>query len=384
MTGEPPSTQRERYSRHLLLPHIGAAGQEQLADARVLVVGAGGLGAPILTYLAAAGVGTLGIIDDDHVELSNLQRQVIHATRDVGRHKVDSAAEFIAELNPNTNVVLFDRRLTIDNVFDVLSQFDIIVDGTDNFPTRYLLNDACVATEKPYVWAAIFQFTAALTIFHARNGPCYRCIYPTPPPPGSVPGCAEGGVLGALPGLVGTTQALETIKLIADVGTPLRGRLATYDGLAGTWDYIPVNASPECPSCSPGNYLTQHDVEQRWRALSSSRTKEKATPMSNTELLPQDLQNFLTKPGARLIDVRTDFERDIVSIPDAEHIEMDTALSQGVGGEKDAPLVIMCRSGVRSDQVATHLRAAGHEEVYNLAGGILKWVKDVAPDQPVY
>lgn len=384
MAGESPSTQRERYSRHLLLPHVGAAGQEQLTEARVLIVGAGGLGAPVLTYLAAAGVGTLGIIDDDHVELSNLQRQVIHSTDDVGRRKVDSAAEFVAGLNPNTNIVSFDQRLTIDNVFDVLKQFDVIVDGTDNFPTRYLLNDACVAVEKPYVWAAIFQFTAALTIFHGGHGPCYRCIYPTAPPPGSVPSCAEGGVLGALPGLVGTTQALETIKLIMDVGTPLRGRLATYDGLAGTWDYIPVKASPQCPSCSPGNYLTQNDVEKQWRVPTSSMIEKEATLMHNTELLPQDLHDFLSKPGARLIDVRTDFERDIVSIPEAEHIEMETALTQGVGGEKVTPLVIMCRSGVRSDQVATHLRAAGYEEVYNLTGGILKWVKDVAPDQPVY
>src|SRR5690625_1341330 len=346
MVGESSAQQRERFSRHLLLPQVGAAGQEKLASARVLVVGAGGLGAPVLTYLAAAGVGTLGVIDDDEVDLSNLQRQVIHTTDAIGTAKVASAAQFLQGLNPNTQIEPINARLTTANVFEVIDDYDIVVDGTDNFATRYLLNDACVVRHKPYVWAAIFQFNAVLSIFHAGNGPCYRCIYPQPPPPGSVPSCAEGGVLGALPGLVGTTQALETIKLIADVGTPLRGRLATYDGLAGTWDYIPVNASPECPSCSPGNYLTQHDVEQRWRALSSSRTKEKATPMSNTELLPQDLQNFLTKPGARLIDVRTDFERDIVSIPDAEHIEMDTALSQGVGGEKDAPLVIMCRSGV--------------------------------------
>src|SRR5690625_3004431 len=282
MVGESSAQQRERYSRHLLLPQVGAAGQERLRPARVLVVGAGGLGAPVLTYLAAAVVGTLGVIDDDVVDRSNLQRQVIHRTDAMGSKKVTSARAFIADLNPNVHVETIDARLTAQNVFEVIYAYDIVVDGTDNFSTRYLLNDACVVRKKPYVWAAIFQFNAVLSIFHAGNGPCYRCIYPQPPPPGSVPSCAEGGVIGALPGLVGTTQALEAIKLILDAGTPLRGTLASFDGMTGRWEYVPAAPSPHCPTCAPGRNLTRSEVRKN-HAPKASKNGEVSGDVQNHE-----------------------------------------------------------------------------------------------------
>lgn len=385
MVGESSAQQRERFSRHLLLPQVGAAGQEKLASARVLVVGAGGLGAPVLTYLAAAGVGTLGVIDDDEVDLSNLQRQVIHTTDAIGTAKVASAAQFLQGLNPNTRVEPINARLTTANVFEVIDDYDIVVDGTDNFATRYLLNDACVVRRKPYVWAAIFQFNAVLSIFHAGNGLCYRCIYPQPPPPGSVPSCAEGGVIGALPGLVGTTQALETIKLILDVGTPLRGRLASFDGLAGQWEYLPIAPSPQCPSCAPGRNRSEDDVRAEWAPAQPDATRVScAVPNNAHAVSPSDLEQFLQDHSARLIDVRSAAEMAIVAIPGAENIVLDEILATPEIGAKDQPVVLMCKSGMRSAQAASALRENGYERVYELSGGVLSWVASVAPHEATY
>jgi len=386
MAGETSAQQRERYSRHLLLPQVGAAGQEKLRTARVLVVGAGGLGAPVLTYLAAAGVGTLGVIDDDVVDRSNLQRQVIHRTDAMGSKKVTSARAFIADLNPNVHMETIDARLNAQNVFEVIDAYDIVVDGTDNFSTRYLLNDACVVRKKPYVWAAIFQFNAMVSIFHAGHGPCYRCIYPNPPPPGSVPSCAEGGVIGVLPGLVGTTQALETIKLILDVGSPLRGRLASLDGLAGQWEYLPAAPSPHCPSCAPDLQRTAADVIAEWtqKAPEEPKPRDVVQNSENSEVAARDLAEFLDTHAARLIDVRTPGEMQIVSIPGAENIELAHILGNPDVGPKDRHLVLMCRSGVRSAQAAARLRSSGYENVYELTGGVLDWVRDVAPGEAVY
>lgn len=394
---ETSAQRRERYSRHLLLPQVGLSGQEKLANARVLIIGAGGLGAPALTYLAAAGVGTLGVIDDDMVDLSNLQRQVIHETAAIGEPKVESAERFITRLNPNTNVITFNERLTAANVFEIIESFDIVVDGTDNFPTRYLLNDACVVERKPYVWAAIFQFNAVVSIFHAGNGPCYRCIYPTPPPPGSVPSCAEGGVIGALPGLVGTTQTLETIKLILDVGTPLRGTLASFDGLAGRWEYIPAHANPNCPTCTPQRALTREQVEAdhgdkaNLQSVVSDVVHNEGPVESGTEresdawqIEADALARFLAKTGAQLIDVRTPGELEIVAIPDARNLELNEILGGAEVGAPSEPVVMMCKSGHRSAQAAQNLRNRGYTSVYELRGGVLAWVEQVSPDQPVY
>src|SRR5690625_2404077 len=389
MFDESDAQRTQRYSRHLLLPQVGRAGQQKLSQARVLVVGAGGLGAPVLTYLAAAGVGTLGVIDDDEVELSNLQRQVIHQTASIGKPKVESAADFVRNLNPNTRIITYNERLTEQNVFEIITEYDIIVDGTDNFPTRYLLNDACVVATKPYVWAAIFQFNAVLSIFHAGHGPCYRCIYPAPPPPGSVPSCAEGGVIGALPGLVGTTQALEAIKLILDAGTPLRGTLASFDGMTGRWEYVPAAPSPHCPTCAPGRNLTRSEVRKN-HAPKASKNGEVSGDVQNHEedtrwqVSASQLASFISETNAALIDVRTRGETEIVSIPGARNIVLDEVLAGFEVGAPEAPVVVMCKSGHRSARAAASLRERGYSQVYELAGGVLAWVEQVAPDQPVY
>jgi len=393
MVDESAAQRTERYSRHLLLPQVGSSGQEKLGQARVLIVGAGGLGAPVLTYLSAAGVGTLGVIDDDVVELSNLQRQVIHETGSIGQPKVESAAAFIEKLNPNTRIITHNERLDSTNVFEIISDYDVIVDGIDNFPTRYLLNDACVVEGKPYVWAAIFQFNAVMSIFHAGHGPCYRCIYPMPPPEGSVPSCAQGGVIGALPGLVGTSQALETIKLILGTGTPLRGTLASFDGLTGRWEYVPIAPSPHCPSCAPNIRAarTRDDVRDEW-APKPAEMVEASDGVHNYEnqssedwkVDAKDLAAFLHETNAALIDVRTPAELQIVAIAGAENIGLDQILAGAEIGSHSKPVVVMCKSGHRSAQAAAELRRRGYESVHELDGGILRWVEIVAPDQPTY
>lgn len=378
--------QRERYARHLLLPGIGSLGQRALLDAHVLVVGAGGLGSPVLTYLAGAGVGSITVIDDDLVDLSNLQRQVIHSTERVGTPKVDSAKATLAGLNPETTVHTINARLTRENVVDVLAGIDLVIDGTDNFATRYLLNDVCAALGLAYIWAAIFQFDASLSVFHAATGPCYRCLHPQAPAPGTVPSCSQGGVLGALAGHVGTAQAVEAVKLITGVGRPLIGRVATYNALEGEWDYVPLAKNPTCPTCQPDFTLVRAlEVAQREQGCAIDVAPAAvAEPLATNLILPRDLDLFLAnQPNAILLDVRTTGETQIVSIPGSHHIELDRVLGQPTLVSGTGPVVVYCKSGARSAQAAEILRT-DRSDIYELAGGIMEWVDQVSPHEVKY
>lgn len=378
--------ERERYARHLLLPGFGELGQQRLVAAKVLVVGAGGLGAPVLTYLTAAGVGHITVIDDDVVDSSNLQRQVIHTVDRIGTPKVLSAAVTIRALNPDIDLVTIEDRLTAQNAAQIVAGHDIVIDGTDNFATRYLLNDVCVAMGLPYVWAAIFQYDATLSVFDARRGPCYRCLHPNPPPAGSVPSCADGGVLGVLPGHIGTAQATEAIKVITGIGKPMIGRIATYSALSGEWDYIPLGKSPSCPACSHDRTVGQaiDALEETLFACAVTPPAEAATGENYLE--PSELEQFLaTAPHTQLIDVRSPVEVAIVSIPGATNIELSSILgAQASEIDKTKPVVVYCKSGVRSAQAARFMRESGHRDVYEVTGGVMAWVSQVSPEQATY
>ena len=377
-----------RYSRHLLLPGIGELGQRRLCNARVCVVGAGGLGAPVLLYLAAAGVGRLGVVDADNVELSNLQRQVIHGVADVGHPKVASAAASVRALDPGVDLVLHHTRLAADTV-DLLAGYDLVIDGTDNFPTRYLVNDACVRMGLPEVWGSVFRFDAQVTVFWGRppsgSGVApvqLRDLFPAAPPDGSVPSCAEGGVLGSLCGQVGSLMATEAIKLITGAGRPLLGRVLVLDALAGTWTEVPLRADVAPFSVSG---LGSSPVADDSRSAASDADQGTVRTVS-----PRDLARRLAGRGPAddftLVDVREPNERDIVTIPGAVGVPLGTLLD-GRGGElvpRDRPVVLYCRSGVRSEKAARVLLASGHPDVAHLAGGVLAWVDQVDPSLPRY
>ena len=386
--------EKARYARHILLPDIGIEGQRRLKNARVLVVGAGGLGSPALLYLAAAGVGTIGIVDDDTVDASNLQRQVIHGTPDVGRPKTESAAEAVARVNPLVEVVRHDLRLDATNALGVIAGYDIVLDGTDNFPTRYLVNDACVLLGKPHVWGSIYRFDGQVSVWFAGHGPCYRCVFPEPPPPDSVPSCATGGVLGVLCAAIGSVQVAETIKLIVGQGDPLVGRILVHDSLRQSWDTLRVRQNPACPLC--GDHPTIHELVD-YEAFCGLSTGEVAASAAAAgaaafgEVSARELADLL---GARdrgeesfeLVDVRDEGERAVVAIPGARAIHLEefrsgTALGKLPDG---IPVVVLCKSGVRSAEAARLLSEAGRSGVRNLRGGVLAWVHDVDPSLPVY
>jgi molybdopterin/thiamine biosynthesis adenylyltransferase/rhodanese-related sulfurtransferase len=388
----PPLTPEEvrRYSRHLLLPQIGEAGQRRLRNARVCVVGAGGLGTPVLLYLAAAGVGRLGIVDDDRVDMSNLQRQVIHGSADVGRLKVDSARDSVHRIDPGLDVALHPVRLNIANVDDVLSGYDLVIDGTDNFPTRYLINDSCVRLGVPLVWGSVFQFDAQVAVFWGRppqgSGALaveLRDLFPAPPPAGSVPSCAEGGVLGALCGQVGSVMATEAVKLITGAGAPLLGRVLVLDGLEGRWADIPLVADTTRSLPQP----SAEDLEGRCGVgAGGGRVVTGLDPHIATLTAPQ-LKNRLADRVAGgeeflLVDVREPAERAIVAIPGAKAVPLGAILDGSGLGEipRERPVVLYCRSGVRSEQAARTLMAAGYGDVAHLAGGVLAWIDQVAPE----
>jgi molybdopterin/thiamine biosynthesis adenylyltransferase/rhodanese-related sulfurtransferase len=374
-----------RYARHIVIPEVGREGQDKLKAARVVMIGAGGLGSPVGLYLAAAGVGTLGIVDFDVVDESNLQRQVLHGTSDVGRLKLDSAAERIAEINPNVTVERHEVRLSSDNALDVLGGYDLIVDGTDNFPTRYLVNDACVLLGIPYVYGSIFRFDGQVSVFAAKDGPCYRCLFRQPPPPGMVPSCAEGGVLGVLPGLIGSAQAMEAIKLIIGIGQPLIGRLALFDGLSFQWREVRVRRNPDCPACGDAPSITSlidYDEFCGVPKMANGNEDEGILELTATELKTRlDRGDSLV-----LVDVRQPHEWQIGNleqygaklIPLAElperMEELDPALET----------VVYCRSGRRSADAVAQLNAAGFRKAWNLAGGTLAWSAEVDPDMPKY
>ena len=373
-----------RYSRHLIIPDVAMAGQKRLKNAKVLVVGAGGLGSPALMYLAAAGVGTLGIIDFDVVDESNLQRQIIHGQSDIGRSKAASARETVGEINPYVRAVLHEERLDSTNAMEIFRDYDLIVDGTDNFATRYLVNDACVLLGKPYVWGSIYRFDGQASVFWAEHGPCYRCLYPEPPPPGMVPSCAEGGVLGVLCASIGSIQVTEAIKVIAGIGEPMVGRLTVYDALEMSYRTVKVRKDPECAICGKNPTVTELiDYEEFCGTISQEAAEAaRGSTITATELK----QMFDRGDNFLLVDVREPAEWEIVSIPDAVLIPNGEILS-GRALEhlpQDRPIVAYCKTGVRSAETLAALKGAGFSDAKHVAGGVVAWVNQVEPEKPIY
>jgi adenylyltransferase/sulfurtransferase len=368
-----------RYSRHLVLPELGMEGQRRLKDARILMVGAGGLGSPIGLYLAAAGVGCLGIVEPDVVDATNLQRQVLHGTKDVGRKKVESARDRIRDLNPSVEVVSHDVWLRSDNALEILGGYDLVVDGTDNFATRYLVNDACILLGKPNVYGSIFRFEGQSSVFCAPGGPCYRCLYPEPPPPGLVPSCADGGVLGILPGLVGVIQATEAVKLVTGLGEPLVGRLLLVDALGMQFRTVKLPSDPRCPACGTREIRALVDYEE---FCGVRRTDETAgvPAISVAELDARRRRG----EDVDLVDVRERHEWEIARIEGARLAPLSSFAEalRSFGGARD--VVLYCRTGVRSARAVRQLREAGLTRVWNLEGGILRWSEEIDPSVPRY
>jgi sulfur-carrier protein adenylyltransferase/sulfurtransferase len=380
-----------RYSRHLIMPEVGMVGQKKLKAGSVLLIGAGGLGSPLAMYLAAAGVGRIGLVDYDVVDASNLQRQVIHGTSDLGRSKLDSARDRILDINPHVRVDTYAVPLTSENALEILAPYDVIVDGTDNFPTRYLTNDACVLLGKPNVYGSIFRFDGQVSVFFAKEGPCYRCLFPQPPPPGLVPSCAEGGVLGVLPGTIGALQATEAIKLILGVGEPLIGRLLLYDALNMEFSEVKLRKNPDCPVCGENPTVTglidyeqfcgmpAHDRSHYQSGLEAGEAVPAITPVALRERL--DAGDDL-----RLLDVRDPHEWAISNLGHrgASLIPKDQVLEQMSKLDTAQELVVYCRTGVRSADVIRLLRQHGFTKLLNLEGGINRWAEEVEPALPVY
>jgi adenylyltransferase/sulfurtransferase len=369
-----------RYSRHLIIPEVGIEGQKKLKAAKVLLVGAGGLGAPLGLYLAAAGVGRIGLVDFDVVDFTNLQRQVIHSTRDVGRNKIDSASEKMLAINPNVRIDKHEVALTSENALDILKDYDLVVDGTDNFPTRYLVNDACVLLNKPNVYGSIFRFEGQATVFAYQGGPCYRCLYPEPPPPGLVPSCAEGGVLGILPGTIGLIQATETVKLILGIGEPLVGRLLLYDALGMRFRELKLRKNPECPICGEHRTITKLIDYQQFCGIPAQEPKVTEGEIDVTELK----QKIDRGDKFVLIDVREPHEYKIASIPGSKLVPLGEVPKRLEEFDKDADIVIHCKSGMRSAKACGILKQNGFQHVRNVAGGILAWSDKVDPSVPKY
>jgi adenylyltransferase/sulfurtransferase len=374
----------KRYSRHLIIPDVGKTGQRRLKNARVLCVGAGGLGSPALLYLAAAGVGTLGIVDFDVVDESNLQRQVIHGQSDIGRPKAVSAMESITEINPLVNVILHEERLDSDNAMEIFAGYDLIVDGTDNFATRYLVNDACVLLGKPYVWGSIYRFDGQASVFWAEHGPCYRCLYPEPPPPGMVPSCAEGGVLGVLCATIGSIQVNEAIKVITGIGEPMVGRLMVYDALDMAFRSVKVRKDPECPVCGKNPTITELIDYEEFCGVVSEDAQQAA---AGSTISAKELKDMLDGgDGIFLVDVREPNEYEIVSIPGAVLIPKGEFLS-GAALERlpqDKRIVLHCKSGMRSAECLAVVKDAGFSDAVHVGGGVLAWISQVDPSLPTY
>jgi sulfur-carrier protein adenylyltransferase/sulfurtransferase len=373
-----------RYSRHLIMPEVGMEGQQKLKAARVLCIGAGGLGSPLALYLVAAGVGTLGIVDFDVVDYTNLQRQIIHTTADVGRKKLDSAAEKLKAINPFVNVWKFETRLSSANALDLFRDFDIVADGTDNFPTRYLVNDACVLTGKPNVYGSIFRFEGQASVFATEAGPCYRCLYPEPPPPGLVPSCAEGGVLGILPGLVGVIQATEVIKLILGKGDSLIGRLLLVDALGMKFRELKLRKNPDCPACGRHRTITKLIDYDEFCGIRGQESKEKPVAGGISEIQVEELKRRLdAKEDLFVLDVREPREYQICNIG-GHLIPLGDLPNRVHELDSSREIVAHCRSGVRSAKAVDFLQQAGFKKVHNLAGGILAWADRVDPKMPKY
>jgi len=367
-----------RYSRQLMIPGVGLEGQKKLKAASVLVVGMGGLGSPVALYLAAAGVSRLGLVDDDCVDMSNLQRQVIHSMASVGRSKAQSAAERIRGLNPDVQVEVYEERFTSENAERISAGYDILVDGTDNFPTRYLLNDLAVLTGKPYVYGSVYRFEGQVSVFDARTGPCYRCLFPEPPPPGIIPTCSEGGVFGVLPGTIGTLQVTEVIKLILGIGEGLAGRLLLYDALDATMQTVTLKQNPRCKVCGPEPEVTRLIDYEAFCGLTPQ------APDPEHEISPRELAERLRSGRIQLVDVRDPVEQQISALPGALNAPWDRVELALADMDRDADLVLFCRSGDRSARAVKRLLRAGFKSVRSLRGGLNAWAEEVDPEMRKY
>jgi sulfur-carrier protein adenylyltransferase/sulfurtransferase len=376
----------KRYSRHLIMPEVGVDGQRKLKAAKVLCIGAGGLGSPAALYLAAAGVGRLGIVDFDAVDVSNLQRQILHSTADIGRSKLASAREKLEGLNPEIQIDTFETALSSENALELFEPYDVILDGTDNFPTRYLVNDACVLLGKPNAYGSIFRFEGQASVFATKKGPCYRCLYPEPPPPGLVPSCAEGGVLGVLPGMIGVIQATEAIKLILGVGEPLIGRFLIYDALRMRFRELKLKKDPDCPVCGTHPTVTKLiDYEQFCGIMPAATETPVAQTANPTEITALELKQRLDRGDKlHIVDVREPNEYQINRIPGSQLIPLGDIPKRYTELNPDQEIVVQCKMGGRSAKAADFLRSVGFKHVLNLKGGILDWVDKVDPNQPKY
>ena len=379
---EPDLTHEQirRYSRHLIMPEVGLEGQKKLQAATVLLIGVGGLGSPVALYLAAAGIGRIGLVDSDVVEYSNLQRQIIHGTGDIGRPKLHSARDRILDINPETKVDMFETMIDSSNALQIMGEYDVIIDGTDNFPTRYLTNDACVLLGKPNVYGSIFRFEGQASVFYAKEGPCYRCLFPEPPPPGLVPSCAEGGVLGVLPGVIGTIQATEAVKLILGVGNPLIGRLLLYDALQMSFDQVNLRKDPDCPVCGKNPTVTELIDYVQFCGVHPAEELG-----SNREITPAELRDKLHDGGnVVLLDVREPHEWAISHLEGALLIpqgDLPTRMSELNTADE---IVLLCRSGERSALALNLLHDAGFRRLKNLVGGVNAWARTIDPTMPQY
>jgi molybdopterin/thiamine biosynthesis adenylyltransferase/rhodanese-related sulfurtransferase len=373
-----------RYSRHLLIPEVGLEGQRKLKAASVLVIGTGGLGSPVALYLAAAGVGRIGLVDYDVVDESNLQRQVIHGTRHVGDLKVDSAKERLEDLNPEIQIDTYNEPFTSENAMRIAQDYDILIDGTDNFPTRYLVNDVCVLTGKPNVYGSIYRFEGQVSVFDARSGPCYRCLFPEPPPPGMVPSCAEGGVLGVLPGTVGTLQATEALKLILGIGVPLKGKLMMYDALDMSFTFVNLKKNPNCKICGTHPEVTRLIDYEAFCGV-PGHDHDEGSAGKDWDIEPTDLADLIKahKPF-RLIDVREPHELAISKIDGATLIPLGQLAGRLSELDSAEDIVLFCKMGTRSTRALELLVSAGFRKVKNLRGGINAWAQEVDPDLPIY
>jgi molybdopterin/thiamine biosynthesis adenylyltransferase/rhodanese-related sulfurtransferase/molybdopterin converting factor small subunit len=376
----------KRYSRHLIMPEVGVDGQRKLKAAKVLCIGAGGLGSPAAMYLAAAGIGTIGIVDFDVVDFSNLQRQIIHGTPDVGRPKLHSAKDRLQALNPNVHIETYEEALTSANALRLFEPYDVILDGTDNFPTRYLVNDACVLTGKPNAYGSIFRFEGQASVFATKDGPCYRCLYPEPPPPGLVPSCAEGGVFGVLPGIIGVIQATETIKLVLGAGEPLIGRFLIYDALRMRFRELKLRKDADCPVCGTHPTVTRLIDYEQFCGVAPHQLAAAAPPATSADALTaRELKAELDRGEVlQIIDVREPQEYQINRLPGSTLIPLGELPKRYVELDPNANLVMQCKSGMRSAKAQDFLRSKGFTKVRNLTGGVLGWIDQVDPSQPKY
>ncbi len=371
-----------RYSRHLIMPEVALDGQKKLKAAKVLTVGTGGLGSPLALYLAAAGIGTIGIVDFDVVDESNLQRQIIHGTSDIGRPKVESARDKIKDINPNVEVVVHEEALTSENALEIFADYDVIVDGTDNFPTRYLVNDACVLLGKPNVYGSIFRFEGQASVFWAEEGPCYRCLYPEPPPPGLVPSCAEGGVLGILPGAIGVIQATEAVKLILGIGEPLIGRLMLYDALGMSFREMKLRKDPGCPICGENPTVTELIDYEEFCGIPQANAAEERNGVP--EITVQELKSKLDDgEDINVLDVREPHEYEVANIG-VKLVPLGELPRRLAEFDQNENFAIHCKTGGRSAKAVKLLRDAGFGNVYNVKGGITAWSEEIDPSVPKY